>query len=183
VAFEHAETTWSEWLKTVQAGRPPNVKVTGQPVGDELQGTVQVASVEHLADPLNFIQAGHREELGAVAAQYCKLEIIAVVPMWLRWFVSAVQDCFLYVVDVPLLAAHAAPAVAFSGAPRNLVIGGTEATAPPAKAPMFERGTSQSIFLAPEIYVPRGRVFTLSGVSVNVAADFGVFWREIPQTR
>ena len=183
MAFEHTETAWSEFLKQVQAGRPPNVKVTGQPISDDLVGTVAIGEARHLAPPIGWNVAGFFDEEAAVVAQYCRYELICVRPTWITMLQSS-ANVFLAVRDVAALAGHAAPATVLSGAAENLITSGASALPAPVATEFLFDPTAVSIWMPGlPIFVERGKVLDVMGQVVNVALDVALIWREIPQTR
>lgn len=186
MAFEHTETAWSEFLRTVQAGRPPNIKVTGQAIEDNIRETVQLADVSHLAAPLGWNVAGYHLSVTGVAGQYSRIELVCNLPTQILLIQSA-SDAHLQVADVAALAGHAAPATVFSGVAQNLVIGAASALPAPVAGEFLLNVTTQDFKLsdwpAMPIYVARGKVFRISREVVNAVLIAGLIWREIPVTR
>ena len=185
MAFEHTETAWSEFLKQIQAGRPPNVKVTGQPIADDLQGTVAIGEGRHLAPPIGWNVAGFFDAQIAVAGQYSRVEMICVRPTWLT-MLQADDPCILAVRDAVTLAGHALPATVFSGTAENLLTMGASALPAAIATEFVFQPTAVSLWMPSPglpIFVERGKVLDVMTAVVNAAIDVALTWREIPQTR
>ena len=186
MAFEHTETAWSEFLKQVQAGRPPNVKVTGQPMSDDLVGTVAIGEARHLAPPIGWNVAAFQTPIGSVAGEYSRLEMICTRPTQVL-MVEGSADCNIFVIDVPVLGAHLPPVTVFSGTAENLIGWGWSALPVPITGEFMLDTPAGVLWLntypVMPIYVERGRIFVIRRPTANSAINAGLVWREIPQTR
>ena len=183
MAFEHTETAWSEFLKQVQAGRPPNVKVTGQAIEDNIREVVQLSDVAHLAPPIGWNVAGFYDQQGPIAAQYSRVEMICTRPTWIT-MLQADANCYLAVRDVVALAGHVLPVTVFSGTAENLITMGTSALPAVVATEFLFDPTAVSLWmLGLPIFIERGKVLDVFGGGVNLALNAALIWREIPQTR
>lgn len=170
--IEHAQHAWGNFLKTVKAARGVNVLQTGQPLADELVPHVQVEDVGHLTEPTRWIQFGVHWQIIGVAAQYSRIEIRAVRPLWCTWVNTVLEPHELYVVDVHVLPApDVAPLRTFSfceEAPSALYRAGAVAGAPVAVAGRMTLNAA-AIYEWPGrgLYVPQGRILTIMAIADN----------------
>ncbi len=178
--IEHAETRWSEWLKQVSAARGANVKVIGQPLEDLLRGTVAIANLEHLAEPLDWITAGASFTSVGVAAEFGRVELVCVRASWVSG-ILVTADTMIEILDVPLIVTAAPPTI-FSGVPVNTVGVESDAQAPAADSYLLNPGVGAPV-LNMEFFVPRGKVFSLTDPVANHVTLHSIRWREIPETR
>ncbi len=178
--IDHAETSWSEFLRQISAARGPNVKVLGQPIEDLLRANIVAADLSHLAPPVDWIVAAVRRAQGVDIGNFNRFELICIRATWIE-FISVSDDVHVQVLDVPVLAGHALPPIPsrFSGTPVNLEAGGAAAAAAGATEYLYDPPTPE---ITP-LFIPRGKVFSLVALGVSAPLEFRVRWREIPETR
>jgi len=170
-------------------------------VADELQGSVQVADLGHLALPPAWYQSGGTCIVAAAGAGlYGMAEFIIrqgrTSALWLHTVHTVrTPPLFFVVADAPVLAGHALLGTNFgttpvAGPPRGVLWAQGAFAAAPAVTDFSVSGGSgigampnNVTFMPPGLMVPVGRVLRLVGGLPNIDVEFSFTVLEIPATR